>query len=240
MAKIKSTHAKERDQRAEIVGHISEMTTGLAEKDRVAPFNIPGEPDYVVYGTSDRMLHSIARAFNGGYRREANVSKMELECSASFQIDASDTGMLATAEDRERAYNSLPNILAGDLVNESGRYGAHIANLAGNDKDKQQAIRDIVSSKIEAFEEQFNTAESYADKNQVLNQMVEFYDLTRDREALRDFVVNARPDVIPIKSPSSVDWSDVFDTIEKHNEAVRNEQAPTDDAEDIVEPSKKP
>ncbi|MDI1351339.1 MAG: hypothetical protein PSV35_01000 [bacterium] len=106
-----------------------------------------------------------------------------------FQIkNADESTPQLSPEERIAAYNKLPGIVAAEVQNTSGRYGACLTLVCESISVEESKIKELVQTKMTAYQSQFDKAETYPEKNAVLTNMGEFYNIIRDSDTLQEFV----------------------------------------------------
>lgn len=102
------------------------------------------------------------------------------------RIDA--THPLATSAGRQVAHSRIFDNLAGFVTNESGRLGRCLDSFAESSGRAKEDIKERINDRISELKSDFEGKTTYAEKNQVLINLREFYDEIRDHDKLEDFV----------------------------------------------------
>jgi|GEM_PF-3394957 len=170
---------------------IKQMMEGIGEEDRLVynKFTTSGN-DYLLRLSESNT--SLASATYKAFQPFAtNVRSRYAQTIVEFNItNAEANHALLTHEGREAAYDKLAAHMGSIILNESGRYGGHIQSLTQTNDLSKNDIKQAVQSKVDEYQSQFNHADNYAAKNEVLLKMAELYATTRDKFALKELITH--------------------------------------------------
>ncbi len=131
--------------------------------------------------TGSAIAQSIVDAFNP-------LTYMVMGSIIPFRNNIDATHPLATSAGRQASHSRIFDNLAGRVTNESGRLGRCLESVAESSGRTKNEIKEMIDVRISELKSVFEYKTTYAEKNEILGTLREFYDEIRDSSQLEEFV----------------------------------------------------
>jgi hypothetical protein len=149
--------------------------------------------DFVLFMYGSKIADAIFNAFKPaaiksetkqlGHGKVSKVSKVE------FRVrDLEPYNPIFSEEGLKAAHGRIFDNLSEQVINETGRLGQYLVKVSVSTGKSSDEIRAIIQSKISELRDEFNSRETYPEKNQILLQLRKLYSTTRDPEKLSRLV----------------------------------------------------